>query len=81
MAINPVFLPGESHAQRSLAGYSPWGHKELDMIDLTKHAHHIRLHQLPGKLGSSAEQPLPFYKVAGGDILAEGGRGGAHPIM
>jgi len=27
----PVFLPGESHGQRSLAGYSPWGHKELYM--------------------------------------------------
>ena len=27
----PVFLPGESHGERSLAGYSPWGHKELDM--------------------------------------------------
>jgi len=26
----PVFFPGESHRQRSLAGYSPWGHKELD---------------------------------------------------
>ena len=24
----PVFLPGESHEQRSLMGYSPWGHKE-----------------------------------------------------
>ena len=24
----PVFLPGESHGQRSLEGYSPWGHKE-----------------------------------------------------
>ena len=24
----PVFLPGESHGQRSLAGYSPWGHRE-----------------------------------------------------
>ena len=23
--------PGESHGQRSLVGYSPWGHKELDM--------------------------------------------------
>ena len=27
----PVFLPGRSHGQRSLAGYSPQGHKELDM--------------------------------------------------
>ena len=26
-----LFLPGESHEQRSLAGYSPWGCKELDM--------------------------------------------------
>ena len=26
----PVFLPGKSHGQRSLVGYSPWGHKELD---------------------------------------------------
>ena len=23
----PVFLPGESHGQRSLAGYCSWGHK------------------------------------------------------
>ena len=26
----PVFLPGEFHGQRSLEGYSPWGHKESD---------------------------------------------------
>ena len=26
----PVFLPGKSHGQRSVAGYSPWGHKESD---------------------------------------------------
>ena len=26
----PVFLPGKSHGQRSLVGYSPWGHKEWD---------------------------------------------------
>ena len=25
-----VFLPGEFHGQRSLAGYSPWGLRELD---------------------------------------------------
>ena len=31
----PVFLPGESHGQRSLAGYSPWDDKELDT---TEHA-------------------------------------------
>ena len=26
----PVFLPGKSHGQRSLVGYSPWTYKELD---------------------------------------------------
>ena len=29
----PVFLPGESHGQRRLVGYSPWGHKESDMTE------------------------------------------------
>ena len=29
----PVFLPGEFHGQRSLVGYSPWGHKELDITE------------------------------------------------
>ena len=31
--ISPVFLPGEFHGQRSLAGYSPWGCKELDITE------------------------------------------------
>ena len=29
----PVLLPGKSHEQRSLIGYSPWGHKESDMTE------------------------------------------------
>ena len=29
----PVFLPGEFHEQRSLAGYSPWSHKESDKTE------------------------------------------------
>ena len=29
----PVFLPGKSHGQRSLKGYSPWGHKESDTTE------------------------------------------------
>ena len=35
---NPVLLPGKSHGQRSLVGYSPWGPKESDMTE--------RLHSL-----------------------------------
>ena len=31
----PVVLPGESHGQRSLAGYSPWGCTESDMTEVT----------------------------------------------
>ena len=34
MATTPVFLSGESHGQTSLAGNSPWGHKELDTTEL-----------------------------------------------
>ena len=29
MEPTPVFLPGKSHGQMGLAGYSPWGHKRL----------------------------------------------------
>ena len=31
---SPVFLPGDFCGQRSLVGYSPWGHKESDMTEL-----------------------------------------------
>ena len=30
---NPVFLPGEFHGQRSLAGHSPWVSKQLDTTE------------------------------------------------
>ena len=36
----PVSLPGESHGQRNLAGYSPWGRRELDNTEAPEH-HHI----------------------------------------
>ena len=29
----PVFLPGKFHGQRDMAGYSPWGHTELDATE------------------------------------------------
>ena len=35
MQSTPVFLPGTSHRQKSLVGYSPWGHKESNT---TEHA-------------------------------------------
>ena len=42
----PAFLPGEFHGQRSLEGYSPWGHKESDTTKPLTHTHthtHIQL--------------------------------------
>ena len=38
MANTPVFMPGESHLQRSLTDYSPWSHKESDTTEATLHA-------------------------------------------
>ena len=31
----PVFLPGESHGQRSLVGHSSWGCRELNTTEVT----------------------------------------------
>ena len=43
----PVFLPGESHAGRSLVGYSPWGRKESDTTErLHFHFHFQSLNEL-----------------------------------
>ena len=41
----PVFLPQEFHGQRSLAGYSLWGHKQLDtteQLTLSLFTQHVR---------------------------------------
>ena len=41
--LTPLFFPGESHGQKSLVDYSPQGCKELDMTEVTEHAHmHIK---------------------------------------
>ena len=37
MATTPISLSGELHGQRSLAGYSPWGHKVSDMTENKQH--------------------------------------------
>ena len=59
----PVFLPGESHGQRSLAGYSPWGRKESDMTEVTSHIGNTCIKvptcwhlALLGKVENSSEQ-------------------------
>ena len=44
MTPTPVFLPGESHGQRSLGDYNPWDLKESDTTEQLKHIHvNVRL--------------------------------------
>ena len=43
--LTPVFMPGKSHGQRSLASYGPWGCVELDTKQHTHmmHRNHIEI--------------------------------------
>ena len=48
----PGFLPGESHEQRSLAGWRPWEHKRVRHDAVTKQQHsnmyvHVCAYMLP----------------------------------
>ena len=38
--LHPVFLPGKFHAQRSLAGYNPWGLKRVRNDNLRTKGQH-----------------------------------------
>ena len=50
----PVFFPGESHGQRSLVGYSPWGHKESNTTEVI--SSHPRIMWLIGVLEEKKRQ-------------------------
>ena len=49
-----VFLPREFHRQKSLTGYSPWGHKELDTVE------HTHTHRHKNSLGWGSNTPNMF---------------------
>ena len=49
----PVFLPGKSHAQRSLAGYGPWGRKESNTTE--------QLHSLAHSHGVCSGESVEVY--------------------
>ena len=76
----PVHLPGESQGPRSLADYSPWGHKKSDMTEqLTLSQVALEVKNLPahagdaGDIGSipgSGRSPLEKEKAAHSCILA-----------
>ena len=48
---SPVFLPGEFYGQRSLAGYSPWGHKRVrhDLATKQQNKHFTFFQTPPGR--------------------------------
>ena len=50
MATHSIFLPGESHGQRFLVGYSPWGRKGLDTSEQLTHT------------SWKIMNPLPFFR-------------------
>ena len=52
----PVFLPGESHGQRSLEGYSPQGRVESDMTEVTWH--------IPTEFSNLKQQALFLFTVS-----------------
>ena len=60
----PVLLPGKSHGQRSLAGYSPWDHEELDTTEQLTHRKSLAV-SYPRRRGGNVR----------GQFSREGGKG------
>ena len=70
---NPIFFTGKLHGQRSLVSYSPWGHKELDVIEQSgTHTHtHTHTHTSNENEGNTVE----------GIIRMEGNRGKQKKVL
>ena len=45
--LTSAFLPGESHGQRSMVGYRPWGHKKSDTTEQLTYTY---IHFVPNDL-------------------------------
>ena len=54
--VTPVFLPEESHGQRSLAGYRPWSCKELDLTKI-----HRTFYSTQGSYGRKRSKVVSIY--------------------
>ena len=64
VATHSSILPGKLHRQRSLAGYSPWGHKKLDTTEWLTHTHtHTHTHTEKSFLvGQLAQPSCPHHR-------------------
>ena len=59
----PVFLPGKSHGQRNLAGYSPWRHKESDMTaQLSAQTDRLLFQSVPDKICLYSDKTVIFLR-------------------
>ena len=67
-----AFLPGESHGQRSLAGYSPLGHKQSDVTEVLNSSLSLLKPSL-GRLIQVCSTPLPYLKAVIWPISPENG--------
>ena len=69
----PVFLPGKPQGQRSLAGYSPWGHRESDTTEVTEHAYIVYTYPpsdcLRNKLGGKISFKLAIVTCDSGTAV------------
>ena len=64
---SPVFLPGKSHGQRSLVGYSPWNgdHKELGMTEQqATHTHKSRRRHLKEPWENSSVKVMEGARIS-----------------
>ena len=73
----PVLLPGKSHGQRSLVGYSPWGRKESDKTKRLHFHFHTHMHTHINWWDNDYElvitvEPVADFILLGSKITADG---------
>ena len=73
MEPTPVFLPGESHEQRSLVGYSPWDCKESDTTEATKYIPKPNVQAHFGHVCTSVSLLIYHETLKAGSIRLESG--------
>ena len=65
----PIFLPG-NYGQRSLVGYSPWGHKESDMAEAPGHAGRLESEAAGTLPDASSQKQVPAQNKQGVGVVA-----------
>ena len=66
---NPL-LPGKSHGQRSLAGYSPWDRKESDITEGLKQQKHTTIYKIDDQQGTAVEH-RELYSIFHNDLYGK----------